>query len=108
MPERLGQLYGMDTHLFSARKQMLAEQILCIRRGEMNSGRVPIYVCALSGDLDNGAISLPIEIIGEAVHWRNFHFEYNYEEGPTRRLEGSPSFVFPLVEYSAIFREFLN
>jgi len=108
MPERLGQLYGMDTHLFSKEKQVLAEQLLCIRRSEMDSGRVPLYVCALSGDLDDGALTVSVEIVGESVHWRDFYFECNFEEGPTRRLEGSPSFVFPLVEYSAIFREFLN
>lgn len=55
-------------------------QILLKEKSELQSGRVPIYICPECGDLGCGCISVKLVEYDDCIVWSEFGYENNYEK----------------------------
>ena len=58
----------------------IRDMLLLKTPSDMPSGRVPLYVCSLCGDLGCGAVTVRISQQGNSIIWSEFGFEYNYDD----------------------------
>ena len=57
-----------------------ARQLLLREPSDFPSGRVPIFVCELCGDLACGAVVVRVEAEGECFVWSEFGYESPYSD----------------------------
>lgn len=72
--------------------------------GEMDGGRVPLCVCSACGDLGCGAVSMRVEVLEDAVIWREFGHQNNFQEG-FRAMDDLGPFRFERANYFAVLGE---
>ncbi|WP_448547977.1 hypothetical protein [Thalassotalea fusca] len=70
-----------DLHGVLSVNKKFVNQLLLNETSELESGRVPIYVCNCCGDLGCGALTVKIEFIDGFFVWSDFGYENNYETG---------------------------
>lgn len=75
---------------------------------ELASGRLPIFVCPECGDLGCGAITVEVDRGPEAVIWRNFGWDVNYETGEDDIRFDLDPLVFDRGQYEAELRRFIE
>ncbi len=81
-------------------RQKSIRRLLLEEPADFPENRRSLFVCAECGDLGCGAVSLVIDLSTDAVTWRDFGYENNYE--PQVHHEGLESlgpFVFGLDSY---------
>src|SRR6266446_2219235 len=55
-------------------------RLLLLDPGDLPDGRVALFTCPECGDLGCGGITVDIEIDGDAIVWRRFGYQNNYDE----------------------------
>ncbi|MFC7164448.1 hypothetical protein ACFQL5_19350, partial [Aquipuribacter hungaricus] len=81
------------------------------RPAELTTGRVPVFVCSVCGDLDCGATTVAVERTADTVAWRNFGWETTFtledDDGEYVPIAGGP-FVFARDQYERELRRFVD
>ena len=54
--------------------------LMLYKPSELKTGRYMLYVCAECGDIGCGAVTVQIEKTKDAIIWKNFRFENDYDE----------------------------
>lgn len=70
-----------ELHGVLAINKSFAKQLLLKEQSELESKRVPLYVCNCCGDLGCGALTVKVEKIDGYFVWSDFGYENNYENG---------------------------
>jgi hypothetical protein len=103
------------TSVIWAEPPVPAEQAKAIRRllarepGDASDGRVSLFSCAECGDLGCGAITIRIDLVSDAIIWRDFGFENNYECKVERSAFSSLGpYHFDRLDYEARLQAFLS
>ncbi len=82
-------------------------QLLLKEKSELNSGRIPIYICSECGDLGCGAITISIEENAETYTWKDFGFENNYDKKLLAEYNDVGPFIFSKEEYESALEKFV-
>ncbi len=83
-----------------------ALQLLKRKVSELNSDRVPIYICPECGDLDCGTVTVKISEKEDCFIWSDFGYENNNQEGLSETFRIG-TFSFGKEEYQSILSKFL-
>jgi hypothetical protein len=87
-------------------RSIYLEQLLLQRPSELQSKRVPIFICPECGDLGCGAITARIIATEDAFSWADFGYENTYD--PTlpslKKYVGIGPFVFEKAKYIGILQ----
>jgi hypothetical protein len=105
-PSQLSNL-GFSSASRDGRAETVAEFLL-ETPSELESGRVPVLVCELCGDIGCGAFAVHITREADHIVWSDWAYENGYE--PARPLEWPVqpgNLVFDLVEYEDAIRKAL-
>ena len=91
----------------------LPDEVLVLLRErppELASGRVPLFVCPVCGDLGCGAITAAVEWTADTVVWRDLRWEVNYEtdEDDDEDLVFAGPLIFDRAQYEAEVRRFVQ
>lgn len=70
---------------------------------QLESGRIPIYVCGLCGDFGCGAITFRIVKTNKTIIWNEFTYENSYEQYPETERLREFSFKFNIDQYYTAF-----
>ncbi len=70
-----------EEHGVLAVNKAFAKQLLLKEPSELESKRIPLYVCNCCGDLGCGALTVKVEKIDGYFIWSDFGYENNYESG---------------------------
>lgn len=87
--------------------RQVVRQLLLKEKSELESGRVPIYICPECGDLGCGALTVKITKEGEDFVWSEFGFEDNYEDGILEQEKIGP-FRFNKIDYYNLFSRYIT
>lgn len=80
------------------------EQLLGLRPSELLSGRVPVLVCELCGDVACGALAVRIDRSNAVIRWTDWAYENGYEPATELIWPTYPTlFEFNLNEYERAF-----
>lgn len=81
------------------------------RPSELSTGRVPIFVCPVCGDLGCGSMTVAVDRSAETVVWREFGWETDYvvdeDDEDNDQRPGGP-FTFARDQYEGELRRFLE
>ena len=58
----------------------IIKEFIGLKKPEISTGRIMIYVCPECADIGCGCISADIEITTDKVIWKNFGYENNYSD----------------------------
>jgi hypothetical protein len=83
---RLSDLVTPLCHQWQTTEVHRSIEHLLLQSASLRNGRVPIYVCAECGDIGCGVVSAEIVREDDAIIWRDFGRENNYEEEVHRDL----------------------
>jgi hypothetical protein len=73
------------------------------------SGRVPLFVCAVCGELDCGAVAVRVERTYAGIEWSGFAFESTQPGASPQRIREQPGpFLFEKRAYSEVLRQRLE
>jgi hypothetical protein len=79
------------------------DQLLLQNASKLPNGRIPIYVCAECGDIGCGVVSAEIIREDDAIIWRDFGRENDYEDQIHRDLYAHvDSFRFNWLQYKTV------
>jgi hypothetical protein len=79
------------------------DQLLLQSLSKLPNGRIPIYVCAECGDIGCGVVSAEIIREDDAIIWRDFGRENDYEDQIHRDLYAHVDpFRFSWLQYKAV------
>ena len=68
---------------------------------------MPLYVCAECGDLGCGSMTAIIDRTPDAVTWRDFGYQNDYEKfEKTEVFDGVGPFIFDRAAYDAVLAQF--
>lgn len=70
-----------EEHGVLAVNSAFAKQLLLKEPSELESKRVPLYVCNCCADLGCGALTVNVEKINDCFVWSDIGYENNYEDG---------------------------
>ncbi len=84
-----------------------ALQLLKMKPSELDTDRVPLYICPECGDLGCGAVTVKVLIKENCFTWSDFGYENNNEEGLLESYNIGP-FYFDKDEYQLILNKFLT
>ena len=77
-------------------------RLLLTERSDCPHDRRSLFICGECGDLGCGAITLVVVREGDAIVWKDFGFENNYEENiDLNEYKGVGPFVFDAVSYES-------
>jgi hypothetical protein len=79
-----------------------ARQLLLREPSELPTGRCPLFVCELCGDLGCGAITARVTRVEDCYVWSELSSESPLESGPARWLGVERDFYFAVEEYEAL------
>lgn len=89
-----------------ARQDALAA-LMVMRPPDLPSGRVALYVCPECGDLGCGAVGAFVERSGDAIVWRSFAYENNYDGlAQTEEYSDLGPFSFAAAEYLHLLQSY--
>jgi hypothetical protein len=71
----------VEEHGVLAINKMFAKQLLLKEPAELESGRIPLYVCNCCADLGCGALTVKVKEESGYFIWSDFGYENNYEDG---------------------------
>lgn len=85
-----------------------AKQLLLKEPSELDSRRVPLYVCNCCGDLGCGALTVKVEKIGEYFVWSDFGYESNYEDSISQNdfMKRTGPFKFDIESYVSVIKPY--
>ncbi|MGB7763409.1 MAG: hypothetical protein WBL33_00140, partial [Candidatus Acidiferrales bacterium] len=84
-------------------------RLLLQEPADLPRNRRSIYVCPECGDIGCGAVTVEVLDAGDAILWRNFGYENNWEEGVNLSgLEHIGPFAFEKERYREAFTEALE
>lgn len=81
-----------------------ANRLLLTEMADHPNDRRSLFICSECGDLGCGAISCVIVRDGDAIVWKEFGLQNNYEENVERsRYAGIGPFIFDAASYERAF-----
>lgn len=97
-----------DVGVLSLDPQRYSRQLLLKQPSDLRSGRVPLYVCAMCGDLGCGALTVQVTLIGEGFVWQDFRYEgFSTSEAHVSDIMARLGpFVFEAEAYRSLLRPF--
>jgi hypothetical protein len=84
------------------------EQLLLRQPARLPNARQLLYVCPECGDIGCGAITALVELDGDAVTWRDFGYENDYDANMTQSFQGVGPFRFSLRDYQDVLARALE
>ena len=81
--------------------------LLLNKNSELNSKRIPIYICPECGDLGCGAITISIIENDKSFIWSSFGYENNYQDELLKEYKEVGPFRFQKEEYLKLFKKFV-
>jgi hypothetical protein len=91
-----------------AHRAITVAQFLVQKPSELKSGRVPVLVCELCGDIGCGAFAVRILRESDRIRWTDWFYENGYEFGRPLGWPTQPGdFVFNADSYEAEIRKAL-
>ena len=78
------------------------DEFLGLKIPELNSGRIPLYVCSECGDIACGAITVDLSFNNDKVIWRKFGYENGYDEIDYDLFKDIEEFTFNKSQYSKL------
>lgn len=76
---------------------------------DMADGRTSLYICPECGDLGCGAVTLSIQREADAIIWKDFGVQNNYEDTVHNEgLENIGPFAFDPRQYHELFKRLLT
>lgn len=82
---------------FPKQNAQAVDRFTCVASPDSESGRVLLYICPECGDIGCGAYSAFIERGGGTYVWRDFAYEYGYED--PRPISGVGPYTFEAKQY---------
>jgi hypothetical protein len=98
-------IFGEGARLKEWNKR-IASQFLLKSKSELESGRVPLYICPECGDLLEGTITVAIVEDKESFIWSDFGYECYYGEKILEKYKIGP-FRFNKIEYNNLLSQFI-
>ncbi|WP_444905015.1 hypothetical protein ACJJIU_09970 [Microbulbifer sp. CnH-101-E] len=97
-----------EEHGVLAVSKDFAKQLLLKKPSELESKRVPLYVCNCCADLGCGAITVKVERDDGYFVWSDFGYENNYEDGFSQNayMERTGPFKFNADLYVPVIRPY--
>lgn len=89
-------------------EQELIKEFTGLKRSEIPSGRIMLYICPECGDIGCGAITADIEINDDKVIWKNFGYENNDSEIDFESYKGIEPFQFDKADYLTKFGKLIS
>jgi hypothetical protein len=85
-----------------------AKQLLLKEPSELESKRVPLYVCNCCADLGCGALTVKVEKTDGAFIWSDFGYENNYEAGFSQNefMKRMGPFWFNIENYNSLVQPY--
>ena len=74
-------------------------RLLLREPSELDSGRVPLFICPECADLGCGCLTVRIVKYDDCFTWTEFGYENNYEEGIVEAYPNIRDFAFQKTEY---------
>lgn len=75
------------------------EQLLLRSSSELQSGRIPLYICPECADLGCGCLTVLVSKYDDCFVWSEFGFENNYEDSLVESYESIRDYAFQKTEY---------
>lgn len=87
---------------------VFAKQLLLKEDSELESKRVPLYVCNCCGDLGCGALTVSVEKNDDHFIWSDFGYENSYEGGFSQNnfMKRTGPFKFLFDNYVSVIRPY--
>ena len=97
-----------EEHGILAVNSSFARQLLLKEPSELESKRVPLYVCNCCGDLGCGALTVKVEKIDGGIVWSDFGYENSYEDGFSQSefMKRTGPFYFNLENYISLVQPY--
>ncbi len=97
-----------EEHGVLAVDRAFAKQLLLKESSELESRRVPLYVCNCCGDLGCGALTVRVEKISDYFVWSEFGYENNYEDGFSQNeyMRRTGPFKFGMDNYVSVIKPY--
>jgi hypothetical protein len=106
LSERFGDLISCVGWGLPSENEKNVRRLLLEVSADFLNNRRSLYVCPECGDLSCGAISVVIEETENQIVWRNFAFEYDYNDDITEYSKIGP-YIFDKKNYERVLRNVL-
>ena len=97
-----------EEHGVLAVNRVFAKQLLLKEQSELDSNRVPLYVCNCCADLGCGAVTVKVEKVDGFFIWSEFGYENNYEDGFSQSefMQRTGPYKFKAESYISVIRPY--
>ena len=97
----------IEGEVFEKEKKKFVDQLLLKFKSDLESNRIPLYVCPECADVLEGTITINISEDETSVMWSDFAYEHHYGEEMFEKYDIGP-FRFDKIEYFNLLKKFIE